>query len=94
MRHPVRALTWTAAVLWAAYMLVIGLVNLADPRYGGEFLRTMSSVYPGADTARTVGRVLLGTAYGFVDGAIAGFFFGLLVQAFGRDHASHTGTAH
>lgn len=94
MRHPVRALTWTAAVLWAAYMLIVGLINLVDPRYGGEFLRMMSSVYPGADTTRTLGRVLLGTVYGFVDGAIAGWLFGLLVQAFGRDHASHIGTAH
>jgi hypothetical protein len=75
-------------------MLIVGLINLADPRYGGEFLRTMSSIYPGADTARTLGSVLLGTVYGFVDGAIAGWLFGLLATAFGQDHASHAGTAH
>ncbi len=41
----------------------------------------MSSVYPGADTAPTFGRVLLGTVYGFVDGAVAGWLFGLLYSA-------------
>lgn len=94
MRHPVRAITWTSAIIWGACMLIIGLVNLADPRYGGEFLRMMSSVYPGADTVRTLGSVLLGTVYGFVDGAIAGVFFGLLFQAFGRDSHTHMSTAH
>ena len=63
-------------------MLFVGLVHMAVPSYGGEFLRLMSSVYPGADTAPTVGRVLLGTLYGFVDGAIAGWLFGLLYRAF------------
>lgn len=93
MRHPVRALTLTTACLWAACLLIVGLINLADPRYGGEFLRMMSSVYPGADTARTLGRVLVGTVYGFADGAVVGWLFGLLLQAFGQDH-SHDVMAH
>ena len=38
----------------------------------------MSSVYPGFHTTRTVGEVLLGTVYGFVDGAIGGYLFALL----------------
>ncbi|MGB9454952.1 MAG: hypothetical protein WCB12_02850 [Bryobacteraceae bacterium] len=42
----------------------------------------MSSIYPGADTAPTLARVLLGTCYGFVDGAIGGFIFGLLYRGF------------
>lgn len=94
MRHPMRALTLTAALLWAGCMLLVGLINLADPHYGGEFLRMMSSVYPGADTARTLGRVLLGTVYGFVDGAICGWLFALLLGAIGNDHGSHLGAAH
>jgi hypothetical protein len=71
-------------------MLLVGLINLADPSYGGEFLRMMSSVYPGADTARTIGRVLLGTVYGFVDGAIAGWLFAWLYRLFANPHrAAH-----
>lgn len=92
MRHPVRALAWTSAILWAACMLIVGLINLADARYGSEFLRMMSSVYPGADTTRTVGRVLLGTVYGFIDGAVVGWLFGLLAMALGHDRSeTHVG---
>ena len=60
---------------------MVGLINMADPSYGSQFLQVMSSVYPGADTAPTIGRVLLGTVYGFVDGAIAGLIFGWLYKA-------------
>ena len=42
----------------------------------------MSSVYPGADTARTLGSVLLGGVYGFVDGAVAAYLFAMLYKLF------------
>ena len=57
MKHPIRALTIACALLWGACMLIVGLINLREPSYGAEFLRLMSSIYPGADTARTLGRV-------------------------------------
>lgn len=82
MRFSLKAITFSAAILWGLAMLLVGLVHMADPSYGGEFLRMVSSVYPGADTAPTLGRVLLGTIYGLVDGAIAGCLFGLLYRAF------------
>jgi hypothetical protein len=82
VRLSVRAMTFSAAILWGAAMLLVGLVHLVEPSYGGEFLRMMSSVYPGADTAPTMGRVLLGTVYGLVDGAVAGALFGLLYRGF------------
>jgi len=71
-------------------MLVVGLIHMATPAYGGDFLRMMRSVYPGADTAPTLARVLIGTVYGFVDGAIVGGLFGLLDAAF----AHHATTSH
>ena len=61
-------------------MLLVGLIHMAAPSYGGEFLRIMSSVFPGADTAPTLGRVLLGTVYGFADGVVAGLVFGWLYR--------------
>jgi len=76
MGHSVKAITLTAAVLWGGCMLFVGLINLADASYGREFLRMMSSIYPGADSARTIGKVLLGTVYGLVDGAMVGYLFG------------------
>jgi len=82
MRLSLKAVTLSASILWGLAVLFVGLVHMADPAYGTEFLRMISSVYPGADTAPTLGRVLLGTVYGLVDGAIAGYIFGLLYRAF------------
>ena len=45
-------------------MLLVGLVHMIDPSYGAEFLRLMSSIYPGADTSPTLARVLIGALYG------------------------------
>jgi hypothetical protein len=63
-------------------MLLVGLIHMVTPAYGGDFLRIMSSVYPGADTTPHPGPVLLGAVYGFVDGGGAGLLFGLLYRAF------------
>lgn len=86
----VKGLTMTCALLWGGCMLLVGLINLADPSYGQEFLRMMSSVYPGADTTRTLGRVVLGGVYGFVDGAVAGWLFAMLFKAF-ETSGTHVG---
>jgi hypothetical protein len=40
----------------------------------------MSSIYPGFHDSRTIGEVALGTIYGIIDGAIAGYLFGLLYR--------------
>jgi hypothetical protein len=80
MGHSVKAVTLTSALVWCACMLFAGFVNLAFPSYGSEFLRMMNSIYPGADSVRTIGRVLLGGLYGFVDGAIVGCVFAFLYQ--------------
>ena len=82
MRVSLKAITLSSALLWGGAMLFVGLIHMAAPSYGGDFLRIMSSVYPGADTAPTLGRVLLGTLYGFVDGGVAGCLFGWLYGAF------------
>jgi len=82
MRVSLKAITLSSAVLWGFAMLFVGLVHMAAPGYGGEFLRLMSSVYPGADTAPTLARVFLGAVYGFADGGVAGFLFGLLYRSF------------
>jgi uncharacterized membrane protein YedE/YeeE len=51
----------------------------------------MSSVYPGADAARTLGSVVLGAIYGFVDGALFGCVFGWLYRALAGHHqAAHS----
>ena len=76
MKVSLKAIAMSSAILWGSAMLLVGLIHLAVPSYGADFLRIMSSVYPGADTAPNLGRVLLGAVYGFVDGGVAGLLFG------------------
>lgn len=91
MRSSLKGATLTGALLWGGCMVAVGLINLADASYGGEFLRMMSSVYPGADTARTLGRVMLGGLYGFGDGAVAGCLVAVLYRLFSHNHQQQSG---
>ena len=88
MRISLKAISLSSAILWGLVMLLVGFLHMAVPSYGADFLRMMSSVYPGADTAPTFGRVILGTIYGFIDGAIGGCVFGLLYGAFVHPHTA------
>lgn len=90
MQASVKAITITSALLWGGCMLLVGLIHLADASYGVEFLRVMSSIYPGMETSRTIGSALLGGLYGAIDGAIAGYLFASLYRLFTRGHwAAH-----
>jgi hypothetical protein len=82
MRLSARALAISFGILWGCSLFVVGLINLAAPGYGAEFLRGMGSVYPGFYHSRTFLDVLLGTVYGFVDGAVGGWIFGWLYNWF------------
>lgn len=78
------AMTGTLAILWGASMFVVGLLHLRFPGYGTDFLNMMSSVYPGFHGARAFGDVIVGTIYGVVDGAVAGYIFSSLYRWMGR----------
>jgi hypothetical protein len=78
-----KAMTWSLGILWGACMLFVGLTNMRTASYGSEFLRMMSSVYPGFHDSRTLGDVIVGTIYGFVDGAILGFVLSSLYRWIG-----------
>lgn len=88
MKISVWSMTLSAAILWGGLMLIVGLIHLAVPSYGADFLRAMSSVYPGVDTAPNIERVLLGTVYGFVDGGIAGCVLSALYDVFTRANSA------
>jgi hypothetical protein len=75
MKLSISAIALTMGLLGAGCMLLVGLINLATPAYGTDFLRMMSSVYPGFHDSRTLLSVLIGTVYGFADGAIGGLVF-------------------
>jgi hypothetical protein len=61
-----------AGALWGGAILMIGVAEFFWPAYGRPFLELAASIYPGYDAGRSVGQVLLGAGYGFVDGAIGG----------------------
>lgn len=77
-----RACALSCGLLWGGLLLLCGLVNLASASYGFEFLRLMSSVYPGFRGSRDVLDVLVGTAYGLADGALGGLIFAWLYNCF------------
>jgi len=72
MKLSVKAMALTSGMAWGGAMLVSGLINLASRSYARPFLGMMSSVYPGFHNSRTLGDVLVGAGYGFVDGAAGG----------------------
>lgn len=90
-----RVMAVVTGLLWGGCMLFVGLVNLGEPSYGADFLRMMSSVYPGFHDTRTVTEVVVGTVYGLVDGAIAGCLFAWLynrvagIGTHGTQNAAH-----
>ena len=78
MKLSVKAIAMTMGLLWAGCMLIVGLINLAAPAYGMNFLQMMSSVYPGFHPSHSWLSVIVGTVYGFVDGVIGGWIFAWL----------------
>lgn len=84
MKLNLKALALAAGILWGAVILLTALLNLMWPTYGGAFLSGISSLYPGYTPGAGAGSMVIGTLYGFVDGAIAGLVFGWLYNALAR----------
>jgi hypothetical protein len=94
MKLCVRGLMLTVALLWGGAILCVGLAHLAFPGYASSFLSGIRSIYPGFHGARSFTDVLVGTAYGLVDGALGGLFFGWLYNAFSAPHRAEQDSAH
>jgi hypothetical protein len=78
MRLSAQALAMATAALWGGCMFFVGLVHVVFPAYGAEFLRVVSSIYPGYDAAPTLASLFIGTAWGIADGAVGGYLFAWL----------------
>ena len=76
-----RATAIAAGLVWGGAILIVGLINLADPSYGMSFIQMTSSVYPWFHASRNIGNVIIGTVDGLIDGALAGLIFALLYNA-------------
>ncbi len=92
MRLSLKATALAAGLLWGSAILLVGLVNLADPTYGVSFIQLTSSVYPWFHNSRNIANVFIGTIDGLIDGAVAGLFFALLYNAISSlpSHVSHS----
>jgi hypothetical protein len=84
MRLSVKGMTIAAGLLWGAAILCVGIIHMADPNYGVNFLQMTSSVYPGFHSAGTAGSLAIGTIEGIIDGGISGLLLSLLYNAFTR----------
>ena len=93
MRLSLKAMAIAAGLLWGGAILCVGVINLAFPNYGINFIHLTSSVYPWFHTSRTLGNVARGTVDGLIDGAIAGLILAWLYNAFGGAR-SHTEGVH
>lgn len=78
MTFSIKGLALTTGLLWAASVLLLGVINMIWPSYGTAAIGVLQSLYPGyANTTGFVG-VIVGTLYAAVDGAIAGAVFAWL----------------
>jgi len=84
MKLNLKAFALTVGILWGLAILLVALANLIWPPYGEAFLSLTASLYPGFTPATGAGSVVIGTAYGFVDGAISGFIIAWLYNALAR----------
>ena len=88
MRFNITALSLTVGLFWGAAILLVASANLIWPSYGQAFLQLAASIYPGYHPGNSIGPVITGTLYGFVDGAIAGALFGWFYNLLSRPLAA------
>jgi hypothetical protein len=81
MRLSITGTAIAAGLLWGGAILFVGLINLARPEYGMDFLTMMTSVYPWFHYSHTLSSVAFGTVSGILGGAVAGCLFGWLYDA-------------
>jgi hypothetical protein len=82
MKLSLRAAVIAAAILSGGAILLVGLINFADPNYGTSFLQMTNSVYPWFHSTHSIGDVLGRAIAGALDGAIAGILFAWLYNCY------------
>jgi hypothetical protein len=83
MKLSVKGLALAGGILWGVLgILGVGLINLIRPGYGQAFLELAASIYPGYHATASFGQVIVGTLYGFVDGAAGGALLAWLYNCF------------
>jgi hypothetical protein len=78
MRFNLTAFALTIGLFWGGAILLVAAANAIWPNYGQAFLQLAASIYPGYHPVASIREIIVGTAYGFVDGAIGGWLFAWL----------------
>jgi hypothetical protein len=81
MRLSIKALTLASAATFALIMLLMGLLALAKPDWGAEFMGIVGILHPGAHGVNIVA-VLISTIYAAVHGAFTGALIAWLYNRF------------
>ncbi len=78
--HP-PSLALTAALLWGAAILAVGVLDITSG-YGHSFLRGVASIYPGFVANGSLMDLAWGTICALIDGLIGGLLFAWLYNLF------------
>lgn len=78
MRLSLKGLALSLGIVWGGCIFLVGLGNLIWPDYGAALLDLARSIYPGYAKTTGVWGVIVGTLYGLLDGAVAGFIIAWL----------------
>ena len=76
IRFNIAALAVATGAFWGTAIMMVSVANLFWPDYGRMFLDLAGSMYPGYQPGGGAGSVIVGTLYGFLDGAFAGAVIG------------------
>ena len=74
----VKAFAVAIGIVWAACIFLVGLINLLVPSFGLTFLWFVSSVSPGFNADPNLLSVLIGSAYGLLEGFLVGGLIALV----------------
>jgi hypothetical protein len=85
MKFNVIQVGFTAAIIWAVIILLMGIANLIFPGYGVAFLKLVDSIYPGYHFGKWgFGGVIVATLYAALDGLVVGVAFAWVYNLLGK----------
>jgi len=93
MKLNLKALAITSAIVWGGSVLGVAIANSVNPRYGRDFLRVLSSIYPGYKFEGSAKDVAVVSLYAAADGAIGGLLTASLYNALSGEHTTAHGLA-
>lgn len=78
----VKALALSMGIIWGAALIIMGIVAMLAPDYASGFVTAVGSLYVGYSA--TVGGIIIGAVWGFVDAAIGGALIAWLYNKFAK----------